>query len=117
MVSDGHALVEAARQQRQYGWGEQRISQLVGINSRLDELQAAILVEKLAFLDQDNARRREMGPQYDAALDTTDIQIPERRDGVFLLFHQYAIHSVSRKTLGEFLPDLQLGPSIHYPLE
>lgn len=115
MVSDDHAVVEAARQQRQYGWGEQRISQLAGINSRLDELQAAILVEKLAFLDQDNARRREIGAQYDSALGTTDIQIPERRDGVLHVFHQYVIQSESRKALGEFLAEQGIGTSIHYP--
>src|SRR4029078_2197328 len=63
------ALAARLRMLRQYGWREERDRSLVpGFNSRLDELQAAVLRVQLRSLDRENARRREIARQYDAAL-------------------------------------------------
>ena len=66
---------------RQYGWRTHYISDDVGVNSRLDELQAAILRVKLRHLDAQNARRQSIAGAYDAALRGTGIAPPVRRDG------------------------------------
>ena len=67
---------------RQYGWRQHYISDEVGVNSRLDELQAAILRVKLPHLDAQNARRRAIAAGYDAALAGGRFAAPARRPAV-----------------------------------
>src|SRR4029079_12880096 len=76
---------------RQYGWRTHYISDAVGVNSRLDELQAAILRVKLQHLDAQNARRRAIAAAYDEALGGTRLAPPARRDGVGHVFHLYVL--------------------------
>ena len=66
-------IAERVRALREYGWQERYLSSFPGINSRLDELQAAILRVKLAKLDENNQRRREIAGIYDGALATTAV--------------------------------------------
>ena len=78
---------------RQYGWRTHYISDEVGVNSRLDELQAAILRVKLHHLDAQNARRQAIAAAYDAALRGTSLTPPARRDGVGHVFHLYVLRT------------------------
>ncbi len=80
---------------RQYGWRTHYISDAVGVNSRLDELQAAILRVKLRHLDTQNARRQAIAAAYDAALHGTALTPPQRRDGVEHVFHLYVLRTPS----------------------
>ena len=115
IVTDDAALANDARQLRQYGWGDQRLSQRVGVNSRLDELQAAILVEKLTLLDLDNDRRREIAGAYNEALAAAEIKTPATRENSDHVYHQYVIQSDRRDALREFLAERNIGTAIHYP--
>ena len=100
---------------RQYGWRTHYISDSVGVNSRLDELQAAILRVKLRHLDAQNARRRAMAAAYDAALHGTALTPPMRREGVEHVFHLYVLRTPERATLQARLRATGIGTGIHYP--
>lgn len=76
VVTNRPEVAEQVRLLRQYGWRERYISDMPGLNSRLDELQAAILRVRLRHLDEENAARRRLAKLYDAALIGT---LPDRR--------------------------------------
>jgi dTDP-4-amino-4,6-dideoxygalactose transaminase len=115
VVTDDAELAASIRQLRQYGWNDDRESLRSGINSRLDELQAAILRAKLGHLDADNARRREIAAAYDAALADTGIPVPARRDDTEHAFHLYVVQTADRERLREHLAAHGVGTGIHYP--
>ena len=76
VVTNDPELAERATLFREYGWRERYISEVPGANSRLDELQAAILRVKLQFLDEDNAKRQEVARQYDSMLSVPQLILP-----------------------------------------
>jgi hypothetical protein len=98
---------------RQYGWTRHYISDEVGINSRLDELQAAILRVKLTHLDAANARRREIATAYDAVLGS---RAPLRRRGSQHVYHLYVIRTPDRDQAQARLRDSGVGTGVHYPV-
>ena len=98
---------------RQYGWTRHYVSDAVGVNSRLDELQAAILRVKLAHLDRANARRRAIAREYDAALGP---RAPRRRDGSEHVYHLYVIRAPNREETQARLRDRGIGSGVHYPV-
>jgi dTDP-4-amino-4,6-dideoxygalactose transaminase len=100
---------------RQYGWRTHYISDAVGVNSRLDELQAAILRVKLQHLDAQNMRRRQIAAAYDEALSGTSLVPPARRAGVGHVFHLYVLRVPDRASLQARLRAAGIGTGIHYP--
>jgi dTDP-4-amino-4,6-dideoxygalactose transaminase len=100
---------------RQYGWRTHYISDAIGLNSRLDELQAAILRVKLAHLDAQNARRRAIAEQYDAALAGVSLLPPARREGTGHAFHLYVLRAAERDAVQARLREAGIGTGIHYP--
>ena len=109
------ALAVALREVREYGWRERYISARVGINTRLDPLQAAILAAKLPHLAADNARRQAIAARYDAGLAGLPLVLPRRRAGSTPVFHQYVIRTPARDGLRAHLRAAQIGTGIHYP--
>jgi len=108
------ALAARLRMLRQYGWREERDRSLVpGFNSRLDELQAAVLRVKLRSLDRENARRREIARQYDAAL-AGIVRTPAPHEGH--VYHQYVIRTPERDRVQQSLRDAGIASLIHYPI-
>lgn len=101
---------------RQYGWKRRYISDLPGVNSRLDEVQAAILRVKLQYLDGQNDRRREIAGAYDAALSGTALTPPVRREGAHHVFHLYVLRHPARDVLMSALKAQGIGTGIHYPM-
>jgi dTDP-4-amino-4,6-dideoxygalactose transaminase len=101
---------------RQYGWRTHYISDAIGVNSRLDELQAAILRVKLQHLDAQNARRRTIAAAYDAALRETSLAPPARRSGVGHVFHLYVLRVPDRSSVQAHLRAAGIGTGIHYPV-
>lgn len=101
---------------RQYGWKERYVSALVGVNSRLDEVQAAILRVKLTALDAGNARRRAIAAAYDAALAGGPIAPPVRRAGAEHVFHQYVLRCEDRGAVQAALKAQGIGTGVHYPV-
>jgi dTDP-4-amino-4,6-dideoxygalactose transaminase len=109
------ALGEDIAALRQYGWRTHYISEAVGVNSRLDELQAAILRVKLEHLDAQNARRQAIAAAYDAALRGTSLKPPVRRDGVGHVYHLYVLRVPDRADMQARLRAAGVGTGIHYP--
>jgi dTDP-4-amino-4,6-dideoxygalactose transaminase len=123
-IGDGGAIVTAdtelaarIRELRQYGWRERYISAVPGVNSRLDELQAAILRVKLRRLDADNARRRAWARYYDTAL--ADLPLVRPADPVAgacrHVYHLYVVRSSVRDDLLAHLHQAGIPAQIHYP--
>ncbi len=109
------AMADRVAALRQYGWRTHYISDDVGMNSRLDEIQAAILRVKLAHLDAANARRQAIAAVYDAALAGTAIRPPARRPGAGHVFHLYVVRVPNRDAVQAGLRAVGIGSGIHYP--
>jgi dTDP-4-amino-4,6-dideoxygalactose transaminase len=116
MATDDAALAERLAALRQYGWRAHYVSDEVGINSRLDEVQAAILSVKLRHLDAGNEARRSVAARYDAALRERGLPPPARRPGAEHVFHQYVIRSPDRDGLRARLREAGIGTGVHYPV-
>jgi len=116
VVTNDKELAKRVRNLRQYGWNEDRISQEPGVNSRLDELQAAILRIKLRHLDADNARRRDIAAFYSGELSGLPVITPVARDGAEHVFHLYVVRSAQRQALMQQLTSRGIHAGIHYPV-
>ena len=100
---------------RQYGWRSHYISDEVGVNSRLDELQAAILRVKLAHLDAHNARRRAIAARLRRGVVRASLRAPARRAGAGHVFHLYVVRTPQRDAVQARLRTLGVASGIHYP--
>ena len=109
-------LAEKIKSLRQYGWNEARESIIPGFNSRLDELQAAILRVKLQHLEDDNAKRRAIAFQYNAAFKELPLTLPSLSETELHAMHLYVIECDQRNELMDYLRSNQIGASLHYPL-
>jgi len=116
LTTDDAQLADRIGAIRQYGWKERYISSDVGVNSRLDELQAAILRVKLEVLDANNARRQAIAAAYDAALAASPFAPPARRAGSGHVFHQYVLRVADRAGLMARLRAEGIATAIHYPV-
>jgi hypothetical protein len=101
---------------RQYGWHRHYVSDEIGVNSRLDELQAAILRVKLAHLDAGNARRRAIAAAYTTALAGGPLAAPHVRDGAEPVFHLFVTRAALRDAVQVRLKEAGIGTGIHYPV-
>jgi dTDP-4-amino-4,6-dideoxygalactose transaminase len=116
VVTNDPRLAERIRGLREYGWRERYVSDFPGLNTRLDELQAAVLRVKLRYLDEENARRRDLARLYDAALAGTPVTMPSSKMGASHAYHQYVVRSDRRDDLRAFLKANDVGTLIHYPV-
>lgn len=116
VVTNDPAVAERVRLLRQYGWKPRYYSQVRGVNSRLDELQAAVLQVKLRHLDAWNARRRQLAAEYGRNLDGSGVIMPTEAPDVFHVYHLYVVRTSHRDALREHLYQLGIETAIHYPL-
>ncbi|HVN14777.1 MAG TPA: DegT/DnrJ/EryC1/StrS family aminotransferase [Anaerolineales bacterium] len=101
---------------RQYGWEERYISSIKGVNSRLDDLQAAVLRVKLHHLDEWNKRRCELASLYDRLLTDSGLALPVIPEHAEHVFHQYVIRHPERDQLRAYLKARGIQTLIHYPV-
>ena len=104
------------RMLREYGWKDRYISYCSGRNSRLDEVQAAILRVKLRYLDQDNKKRQNIACKYNALLNEVNIKLPLLQKNVDAVFHLYVAKVELRDELVKFLKENDIQAGIHYPV-
>lgn len=116
VVTDDADLADKVHQLRQYGWKERNRSNVPGLNSRLDEIQAAILRVKLQYLDNDNLKRRAIACVYRQMLPSKDLVLPREADSIFHVYHQYVIRTSRRDALRAYLATHGVETSIHYPV-
>ena len=116
VTSDGE-LQQKLLSLRQYGWEERYISSTPGINSRLDEIQAAILRVKLRYLEESNKRRIHIAKMYGRLLENTFFQLPRRvGENTRHVYHQYVIRAKNRDEVRAYLQANGVGSAIHYPV-
>lgn len=116
IVTSDDELANRCRLLREYGWAERYVSHISGFNSRLDELQAAILRVKLPALDADNEKRRQIAARYDAELRGLPLEVPARRPETNHVFHLYVVRAQGRDRLQEHLKAAGVGALVHYPV-
>lgn len=86
-----------------------------GVNSRLDEIQAAVLDVKLKYLDDDNGRRREIAKYYRENIKNPKIILPQTYDENAHVWHVFVVRSDDRVSLKKYLEDNGIQTNIHYP--
>jgi len=116
VLTNDDVIAEKVRQLRNYGSKIKYQHDLVGYNSRLDEMQAAFLRVKLAVLDEWNECRREVAGQYFKFLASVDIDFPLVPEYAEPVWHLYVIRSKQRDTLKEHLKNQGVTTIIHYPV-
>jgi len=116
VVTRKSALAERIKQIRQYGWDENRVSNEAGYNSRLDEIQAAVLNIKLKQLDADNAERRKIAQRYNEGLARLPFRLPKEKPDSTHVYHLYVIATVNRDNLKRMLAERHILTGVHYPV-
>lgn len=117
VVTSNEDLSKKAKLLREYGWEERYVSKIKGWNSRLDEIQAAVLRVKLPHLDRDNAKRAHLAEVYTRELSTIDnIYLPKERKDSTHVYHLYVIRLKKRDSLQLHLKNRGIGALIHYPV-
>lgn len=110
-------LAERLRVIREYGWGRRHISDYKGVNSRLDELQAAVLRVKLATLRGSLMLRRRLAAEYDARLwGSRVVTPPVVSGGCEHAYHQYVVRTTRREALLQHLVQAGIPAAVHYPV-
>lgn len=115
VTTDDTQLAEVVNSLSNYGSDEKYIHNYKGLNSRLDEVQAAILSVKLKYLDADNSRRREIAKFYLANIRNERFILPEVRDWDSHVFHLFVLRCKDRKMLEQYLSFNGIQTQIHYP--
>ena len=117
VVTDDAALAEKVRLLRNYGYRVKYQHEIMGTNSRLDEIQAALLRVKLRRLEEWNARRRALASQYTNSLATlADIVLPHVPEWAEPVWHQFVIRLTDRAAVQERLRAAGVETLIHYPV-
>lgn len=116
VVARDSELLERVRMLREYGWARRYVSDVPGINSRLDELQAAILRVRLPYLEAGNRRRAAIADAYDQGLANTGLVLPVKKAGATHVYHQYVVRHPDRGRLQASLKEKGIGTNIHYPV-
>jgi dTDP-3-amino-3,4,6-trideoxy-alpha-D-glucose transaminase len=116
LVTDSADLADKVRMLRHGGQRRTYEHELLGTNSRLDEIQAAILRTKLAHLDAWNERRRELASRYRAGLgDLPDLALPIPPDEVEPVYHLFVVRTALRGALRDYLAGAGVHTGVHYP--
>jgi dTDP-4-amino-4,6-dideoxygalactose transaminase len=116
VATDDPAIAERLRELRNYGQKTRYFHETIGFNSRLDELQAAILRKKLPYLDSWNRRRRQISEIYYSQIDNPLIQNPREIDYGRHNYHLYVIRCSQRDALQKHLSSCGVNTLIHYPV-
>jgi len=117
ITTDDTSLADKIRTLRNYGSKRKYYNEMVGFNSRLDEIQAAFLSVKLSYLDGWNAKRKEIAAFYSRSLrEISEVTLPHVPDWSGHVWHIYPILCSQRDALQAYLKDSGIDTLIHYPV-
>ena len=116
LVTDKQELAEKARTYRNYGSRVKYYNEMVGINSRLDELQAALLRVRLMHLEELTEERIRLAEYYAGGLKNDQFLLPVVRDEVRHVWHQYVVRVKNRDLIQNKLSEKGIQTMIHYPV-
>ena len=109
-------LAEAVRSIANYGSSKKYVFKYKGQNSRLDEIQAAVLDVKLKYLDADNEIRKQIAEQYISKIKNDRLILPQLSDKDANVFHVFPVRTEKRDELQKYLHEKGIGTLIHYPI-
>jgi dTDP-4-amino-4,6-dideoxygalactose transaminase len=115
VVTDDLKLAATIRQLGNYGSAEKYVNNLQGVNSRLDELQSAILSVKLKSLDIDNTRRRAIAKEYCERINNPNIHVLPL-GGLNHVYHLFVVRTCFRDKFAKHLDSRSVATLIHYPI-
>ena len=116
ITTNDSELATRLRALRNYGSAQKYVNDYLGHNSRLDELQAAILSAKLPLLDGENQRRRELAQLYLTGIRNPDVALPPPDQVEQDVWHLFVIRHPRRDTLRTYLHQKGIGTDVHYPV-
>jgi dTDP-4-amino-4,6-dideoxygalactose transaminase len=117
ITTNDEDLVSKIRILRNYGSQKKYYNEVKGVNSRLDELQAALLDVKLKYLQSDTLERQRLATVYDKELcGIADLVLPVNADNCTSVYHIYQIRTEKRDELQAYLTEKAIGTVIHYPV-
>lgn len=116
ITTNDDELAETARQIANYGSTKKYVNKYKGVNSRMDEIQAAVLSLKLKRLDVDNNRRRAIASEYHKRIVNPNIVLPQGTDDLSHVVHVFIIRSLHRDDLASYLEKNGVQTLIHYPI-
>ena len=116
VTTDDEELASVIRALANYGSQRKYVFRYVGINSRMSELDAAILDVKLKYLDEDNQKRQQLAAYYYEHIDNPLITLPRRLSDENNVYHQFPVFCERRDELQEYLKEGRVQTLIHYPI-
>jgi dTDP-3-amino-3,4,6-trideoxy-alpha-D-glucose transaminase len=116
IATNDPALAVDLKKLRNGGQSSRYLHERLGLNSRLDELQAAVLRAKLRHLERDNERRREIAARYEAAVEGSELVPIAVRDGAVSSRHLFVVQAPSRSALEEHFDGAGVQTLVHYPV-
>ena len=116
VTTDDEVLASVIRTLANYGSQQKYVFKYVGTNSRMSEIDAAILAVKLKYLDGDNSKRQQLATYYYAHIDNPLITLPKRIADENNVYHQFPIFCERRDALQAFLAEHGIQTLIHYPI-
>ena len=116
IVTNDEGLAKKLRKMRNYGQSKKYYYDFVGVNSRLDEIQAAILRMKLPHLDEWNEKRMKNADLYYELLKDTELVTPLEKENSKHVYHLYVVRHKERDNLQRYLLDHGIQTLIHYPV-
>jgi dTDP-4-amino-4,6-dideoxygalactose transaminase len=116
VTTDDPALAERLRRLRNHGQSTRYRHEEHSVNSRLDELQAALLAAKLPHLDRWNGERRAQAERYRSLLAEAPVRLPPADDEAESCWHLFVVESDGRDALRERLKAAGIGTDVHYPM-
>ncbi len=116
VLTNDDSLAETVAAMRKHGQKGKYNYEFVGFNSRLDSIQAAILLAKVGKIKEWNEARRQAASRYNETLEGLPVETPFVSDYAYHVYHQYTMMTDKRDDLRAYLTDKGIGTAIHYPL-
>ncbi|MFH0955236.1 MAG: DegT/DnrJ/EryC1/StrS family aminotransferase [Candidatus Micrarchaeota archaeon] len=116
LVTNNQNIYKKALAMRSYGQVAKNKHDLFGVNSRLDSIQALVLLEKLKYLDENNKKRRILAKRYKNGLTSKEFILPKEEKNCKSVYHLFVIRTKKRAQLIKYLTSKKIGFGIHYPI-
>ena len=116
ILTNDDALAERVRLLRNYGSKVKYHNEINGVNSRMDEVQAAVLKVGLKYLEEGNEERRRQAKAYREEIKNPKVWIPEEYKGVYHVYHLFPVLVEERESFQSFLKENGIGTQVHYPI-
>jgi dTDP-4-amino-4,6-dideoxygalactose transaminase len=116
IVTDSEEYRDKIKMLRNYGSSVRYYNDEVGVNSRLDEIQAALLSVRLAHMDELTKEKKEIGAKYLDKIKNEKLILPKIAEGADHIFHQFVIRTKERAKLIDYLNEKNISTIIHYPV-